>query len=128
LANEFGVHVTFRETATICIERPIGTGEAVETIATEPNPFLATVGLRVEPATVGTGAAFRLGVELGSMPYAFMRAVEETVHATLQLGLCGWQVSDYTVTLTHSGYWARQSHAHGSFDKSMSSTAGDFAT
>jgi ribosomal protection tetracycline resistance protein len=30
------------------------------------------------------------------------------------------------VTMTHSGYWARQSHAHGTFDKSMSSTAGDF--
>ena len=28
--------------------------------------------------------------------------------------------------MTHSGYWARQSHAHGDFDKSMSSTAGDF--
>jgi ribosomal protection tetracycline resistance protein len=28
--------------------------------------------------------------------------------------------------MTHSGYWARQSHMHGSFDKSMSSTAGDF--
>src|SRR5688572_6361195 len=28
--------------------------------------------------------------------------------------------------MTHSGYWARQSHAHGTFDKSMSSTAGDF--
>jgi ribosomal protection tetracycline resistance protein len=30
------------------------------------------------------------------------------------------------VTMTHSGYYARQSHAHGTFDKSMSSTAGDF--
>ena len=30
------------------------------------------------------------------------------------------------MTLTHSGYWPRQSHAHGTFDKSMSSTAGDF--
>ena len=30
------------------------------------------------------------------------------------------------VTLTHSGYSARQSHAHAVFDKSMSSTAGDF--
>ena len=30
------------------------------------------------------------------------------------------------VTLTHSGYWARQSHAHGGFDASMSSTTGDF--
>jgi translation elongation factor EF-G len=54
------------------------------------------------------------------------RRVEETVHETLGQGLCGWQVIDCTVTMTHSGYWARQSHAHASFDKSMSSTAGDF--
>jgi ribosomal protection tetracycline resistance protein len=30
------------------------------------------------------------------------------------------------VTMTHSRYWARQSHSHGVFDASMSSTAGDF--
>jgi ribosomal protection tetracycline resistance protein len=30
------------------------------------------------------------------------------------------------VTLTRSGYWPRQSHSHATFDKSMSSTAGDF--
>jgi hypothetical protein len=29
-------------------------------------------------------------------------------------------------TMTHSGYWPRQSHAHATFDKSMSSTAGTF--
>ncbi len=126
LADEYGVGVTFRETTTICIERPIGTGAAVWTIATDPNPFLATVGLRVEPAAVDAGVRFGLSVELGSMPAAFMTAVEETVHATLTQGLSGWQVTDCTVTLTHSGYWARQSHSHGSFDKSMSSTAGDF--
>ncbi len=126
LADELGIDVTFRETTTICIERPTGTGAAVETIGTDPNPFLATVGLRVDPAPTGTGVQFRLGVELGSMPYAFMRAVEETVHTTLQQGLAGWRVTDCMVTLTHSGYWARQSHAHGTFDKSMSSTAGDF--
>jgi len=28
--------------------------------------------------------------------------------------------------MNHSGYWARRSSAHGGFDKSMSSTAGDF--
>jgi ribosomal protection tetracycline resistance protein len=28
--------------------------------------------------------------------------------------------------MTQSGYAARQSHSHGTFDKSMSSTAGDF--
>jgi ribosomal protection tetracycline resistance protein len=35
-------------------------------------------------------------------------------------------VTDAEVTLTRSGYWPRQSHAHGTFDASMSSTAGDF--
>ena len=126
LANEFGIDVTFRETTTICIERPVGTGAAVEVIDKEPNPFLATVGLRVEPAPINTGVEFRLEVELGSIPLSFHKAVEETVHETLHQGLYGWQVTDCTVALTHSGYWARQSSAHGTFDKSMSSTAGDF--
>jgi ribosomal protection tetracycline resistance protein len=126
LADDFGVDATFRETTTICIERPVGVGTAVETIATEPNPFLATVGLRIEPRPVGTGIDFRLGVELGSLPLAFINAIAQTVHETLGQGLRGWAVADCAVTLTRSGYWARQSHAHGTFDASMSSTAGDF--
>jgi ribosomal protection tetracycline resistance protein len=126
LADDFGVAVSFRETTTICVERPAGTGEAVEIIDTDPNPFLATVGLRVEPAPIGSGVDFRLEVELGSMPFAFFKAVEETVKETLHQGIHGWQVLDCTVTMTHSGYWAKQSHAHAVFDKSMSSTAGDF--
>jgi ribosomal protection tetracycline resistance protein len=44
----------------------------------------------------------------------------------LQQGRFGWRVTDCLVTLTHTGYWPRQSHAHAVFDKSMSSTAGDF--
>lgn len=127
LMNDFGLHVTFRETTTICVERPAGTGAAFELIGKDPNPFLATVGLRVEPGPAGGGVEFRLEVELGSLPYAFMRTIEETVRETLQRGgLRGWEVVDCVVTLTHSGYWARQSHAGGVFDKSMSSTAGDF--
>ncbi|MEV4313423.1 translation factor GTPase family protein [Actinocrispum sp. NPDC049592] len=126
LADDYGIDVTFHETTTIHIERPHGTGAAFELIAKDPNPFLATVGLRIDPAPVGTGVRYQLEVELGSMPYAFMRAVEDTVYETLHQGLHGWQVTDCVVTMTHSGYWARQSHSHGTFDKSMSSTAGDF--
>ena len=48
------------------------------------------------------------------MPLAFFKAVEETVRETLRQGLHGWQVTDCTVTMTHSGYWPRQSHAHAS--------------
>jgi ribosomal protection tetracycline resistance protein len=124
LADDFGVEATFRETTTICLERPVGTGAACELGDTDSNPLLATVGLRVEP---GSGVTFGLEVELGSMPFAFFKAVEETVHATLRRGgLHGWRVSDCRVTMTHAGYWPRQSHAHATFDKSMSSTAGDF--
>jgi ribosomal protection tetracycline resistance protein len=126
LADDYGLAVTFRETTTICIERPAGTGAAFEIIATRPNPFLATVGLRVEPGPMDSGITFRLDVELGSMPYAFFVAVEEAVRETFRQGLHGWQVTDCVVTMTHSGYWPRQSHMHGKFDKSMSSTSGDF--
>jgi ribosomal protection tetracycline resistance protein len=126
LANDYGIPVEFRETTTICIERPIGSGAAVEIIDKPLNPFLATVGLRIEPAALDSGVRFRLAVELGSLPLSFLKAVEGAVHETLHQGIYGWQVTDCTVTLTRSGYWARQSHAHGSFDSSMSSTAGDF--
>ncbi|HEX5969866.1 MAG TPA: hypothetical protein VFY88_15410, partial [Intrasporangium sp.] len=104
----------------------VGTGAAHEIIDVPPNPFLATVGLRVEPAAPGAGVEFRLEVELGSMPPAFFRAVEDTVHAVLGEGLHGWPIPDCAVTMTHSGYWPRQSAMHAAFDKSMSSTAGDF--
>ncbi len=126
LAGEYGCAAGFSASTTICIERPAGTGAAFEIIDTPPNPFLATVGLRIGPGPADSGTAFRLEVELGSMPFAFFKAVEETVTAALRQGLHGWQVTDCVVTMTHSGYWPRQSHAHGHFDRSMSSTAGDF--
>jgi ribosomal protection tetracycline resistance protein len=126
LADEYGIGVSFHETTTICIERPAGTGAAFELIGTDPNPFLATVGLRIGPAPIGSGVELGLEVELGSMPFSFFRAVEVTVRETLRQGLYGWEVPDCTVTVTHSGYWAKQSHSHATFDKSMSSTARDF--
>jgi ribosomal protection tetracycline resistance protein len=127
LADDFGIDVGFRETTTICIERPIGVGAADERLRQQPNPFLATVGLRVEPAPVDSGVDFRLETHVqGTMPIAFFRAVEDTVRETLRQGLYGWQVTDCTISMTHSGYLPRQSHAHQRFDKSMSSTGADF--
>jgi ribosomal protection tetracycline resistance protein len=83
--------------------------------------------LRGEPAPIGTGVQFRrAGEVLGTMPLAFFNAVEDAVHETLQEGLYGWQVIDCVVTMTHSGYAPRQSHAHQGFNKRMSSTGEDF--
>jgi ribosomal protection tetracycline resistance protein len=126
LANDFGLDVGFRETTTICIERPAGTGAAVEILNEAPNPFLATVGLRVEPAVAGSGVAFGIEAELGSMPLAFFRAVEDTVRETLQQGIHGWQVTDCVVAMTHSGYLGKHGLGHQYFNKSLSSTGEDF--
>ncbi len=122
LAADFGIDAGFRETTTICVERPAGAGTAAEFMGEPANPFRATVGLRIVPAPAGSGVRFRLGVERGALPVAFQKAVEETVHQTLQEGLRGWQVTDAVVTLTHSGFtppppsgWSKWSSSAGDF-------------
>ncbi|TMC05374.1 MAG: TetM/TetW/TetO/TetS family tetracycline resistance ribosomal protection protein [Chloroflexi bacterium] len=106
LASDYGIDAEFRDSITLCVERPARTGAAFELIGRAPNPFAATVGLRVEPAAPGSGIAYRLEVERGSLPPSFHKAVEETVRETLRQGLRGWQVTGCTVTMTHSGYWS----------------------
>ncbi len=126
LADEFGIDVEFRETTTICIERPIGTGAAVERLNEPPNPFLATIGLRIEPRSPGSDVEFLIEAELGSMPLAFFKAVEDTVRETLHQGLHGWEVTDCAIAMTHSGYLGKHGLGHQYFNKSMSSTGEDF--
>jgi ribosomal protection tetracycline resistance protein len=116
LANDFGIDVGFRETTTICIERPVGTGAAVEYI--RKNPFLATVGLRIDPAAVGSGVRFALEADVRSIPLYiynaaedFRNAMEDYVRRALRQGLYGWLVTDCTVTMTHSGYLSPGSKA-----------------
>jgi ribosomal protection tetracycline resistance protein len=104
LLRDYGIGATFGPSQTICIERVAGTGEHVEIIFENDNPFYATLGFRIAPAPVGSG--IRYARELGAMPLAFYRAVEETVYETLGQGLCGWEVTDCAVTLTHAGYCA----------------------
>ncbi len=111
LAEEFGIDVSFRETSVICVERPDGTGEAVERLGKGDNPFLATIGVRVEPAAPGSGIDVRFAVEVGTVPFfvfgsveEFERVMAEIIRSDLQQGLGGWQVTDCRVTLIESDY------------------------
>jgi ribosomal protection tetracycline resistance protein len=111
LANEFGLDVTFRETTPIYIERPTRTGEAIEVLHAESNPFLATIGLRIDPASSDTGIAFRLEVDPRTAPLyiyktleSFTEHLDEYVRQTLREGMFGWQVTDCTVTMTKCIY------------------------
>jgi ribosomal protection tetracycline resistance protein len=127
LLQDFGVEATFSETSTICVERPIGTGHAVEFLNVAPNPFLATIGLRVEPAGEGSGVTYRRDSTIvGQMPGAYFKAVEDTVHHELAHGLSGWAVVDCVVTMTHAGYLGKHGLGHQYFNKAMSSTGEDF--
>lgn len=126
LESEYGVAVSFTRSTPLCIERVVGTGAAVELIGWATNPYLAGVGLRVEPAPVGSGVRLDLEVERGSMPAAFFAAVEDSAATALLQGPHGWQVPDCRLTMTHSGYWGRHSIGHAAFTKSISSTAADF--
>ena len=114
LAEQFGVEVDFRPTTAICVERVVGVGEAVERLWQGENPFIAGIGLRVEPGEPGSGVRFGYETELGALPYSFHKAIEETVHLVLREGLHGWELRDAQVTLMYSAF------------SSPTSTAGDF--
>ncbi len=126
LAEQFGVAVTFRPTVTVHIERIAGTGAAFAISSEHTTPYLATLGVRVEPAAVGAGVSCDLEVELGSMPPAFFAATWEGVRTGLAQGLSGWEIPDARVVLTHTGYWPRQSAMHQKFNKNVSSVGADF--
>ncbi|MDT8909474.1 TetM/TetW/TetO/TetS family tetracycline resistance ribosomal protection protein [Amycolatopsis sp. PS_44_ISF1] len=115
LAEEFGVPARFEPSRTLYVERLTGPGSAVRAPAPDERVyFWATVGLRVEPAAPGSGVGYALAVELGSLPLAFHKAIEETVHEALRHGPRGWEVIDCLVTLTHTRFYPPVS------------TAGDF--
>jgi len=111
LATDFGIDVEFRETTTLYIERPAGTGEAVEVLYAGDNPFRATIGLRIEPAPPGSGVVFRLHVDFRTVPLFvyrnkddFAANMEQYVRRALGEGLRGWPVNDCTVTMIECNY------------------------
>ncbi|WP_423465257.1 hypothetical protein ACO229_03290 [Promicromonospora sp. MS192] len=126
LQREHGVEARFGEVRTARTERLTGVGHALEVKKQDGNEFLATIGLRVEPAPVGSGVTFELECERGSMPPAFFDATEDTVRRSLAGGPLRYPVPDARVVMTHSGYAPRQSHMHQKFNKAMSSTGADF--
>jgi ribosomal protection tetracycline resistance protein len=111
LATDYGIEVEFLEATPIHVERPLSTGEAVEVLNAETNPFRATIGLRVAPGPVGSGIDFRLEVDAQSTPLyvyktleSFTEHMSKYVRQTLREGLAGWQVTDCVVTMNRCMY------------------------
>ncbi|MGH1286018.1 GTP-binding protein [Bacillus toyonensis] len=104
LHEKYNLQVTFSNTRVVCIEKPIGIGDSIEVMGEKENPFYATIGFKIERGELNSGITYELGVELGSLPLAFHKAIEDTVFQTLKQGLYGWEVTDIIVTLTRTGY------------------------
>jgi ribosomal protection tetracycline resistance protein len=124
LAREYGVEVSFAATTTICIERPIGTAEALEVISSpskanisgkssplSDNPYAATLGLRIEPGKPGSGIAFRTEVDVKLLPLYIFHTVPQFeaqmahfIADAFEEGLHGWRLTDCVVTLFDCGY------------------------
>ena len=112
LADDYGIEAGFRETTTIYIERPVRRGEAVELLTSDTNPYMATLGLRVEPGPVGSGMQFLLDIDQRSVPLyiyktegRFIDHMTQYVRLALRRGLYGWEITDCVVTLTRCDYY-----------------------
>lgn len=111
LADDYGLDVEFREPTIIYVERPAGSGDAIEILNKAPNPFDATVGLRIEPGQDGSGVDFRLAVPTRVIPLHLYKSRElfaddmrRSVELALREGLHGWRVTDCVVTMTDCEY------------------------
>jgi ribosomal protection tetracycline resistance protein len=112
LADEYGIQADFQETTTVYIERPVGRGEATAALTSDANPYMATLGMRIEPGPAGSGLTFALDVDERSLPLyiyksesRFIEHMMQHIRRALRRGLFGWEVTDCAVTLTRCGYY-----------------------
>jgi ribosomal protection tetracycline resistance protein len=111
LRDEFGLDASFGDTTPICVERPRGSGNALELLHGESNPYNAEIGLRIDPARDDSGIEFVLRVPARDVPLYvyktrddFRDQMERYVTSSLEVGLEGWQVVDCVVTMTQCAY------------------------
>jgi ribosomal protection tetracycline resistance protein len=132
LASEYGIAVSFHETTTIYVERPIGVGAALHLLQSDANPFSATLGMRIAPAPAGSGVALHVEAEPRTLPThiyktaaSFVAHLEQYLDRALDRGPRGWRVTDCTVTLTDVGYYVGDGPTKPS-GRTTRTTAADF--
>jgi ribosomal protection tetracycline resistance protein len=112
LADDFNVAAAFREVTMIYVERPLGSGSALEILQSDSHPYSATVGLRVEPGPVDSGVRFQLDFDPRLVPLYiyktaghFIDAMTQYILRAFERGLHGWQVTDCVVTMNECNYY-----------------------
>lgn len=111
LERDYGIATSFHGVTPLYVERPIGSGEAIEVMHGPGNPFDATIGFRIEPGPPESGVVFEMAVESSSVPLFLFKTmgnfadhIESWVSETLSEGLFGWEVRDCVVTMHRCAY------------------------
>jgi ribosomal protection tetracycline resistance protein len=130
LADDYGIGVSFRETTTIYVERPRRRGAALELLTSDANPYMATVGLLIEPGSAASGFEFALDIDPRSVPLyiyttegRFFNHMTNYVRGALDRGLYGWEVTDCLVTLNECDYYVSDGPAKPNVAMARASSA-----
>ena len=115
LASDFGIDVTFRETTTIYVERPVGTRRRGRAPASRrrirsppPSGCASTLRRSIPGVAVPTRRRLPRRSRCTSTRRvdSFVEAMTEVRPRTRsQEGLFGWRVTDCVVTMTECGYY-----------------------
>jgi len=99
LRRDYGIDVQLTDPMTIYMETPEKTAEAAVTMYEDGLPFHAAVGFRVEPLPRGSGIHYVSEIPTGHLQQVFQNGVEDGVHAYIDQGLRGWELTDMKVSL-----------------------------
>ncbi len=106
LEERFSVDAYFEEVKTIYRERLKMKSEYTIHIEVPPNPYWASIGLIIEPLSIGSGLVMESEISLGYLNQSFQNAVFDGVKKACESGLYGWEVTDLKVTFSHGVYYS----------------------
>lgn len=99
LKRDYGLDIQMADPMTIYMETPQKMAEAAVTMYEDGLPFHAAVGFRVEPLPRGSGLQYVSEITTGYLKQTFQNGVEDGVHAYLDQGLYGWELTDMKISL-----------------------------
>ncbi|MBN1649441.1 MAG: TetM/TetW/TetO/TetS family tetracycline resistance ribosomal protection protein [Spirochaetales bacterium] len=100
LETQYGIAVAFGEEILIYRETVKEKAECIVKMNIPGNPYIATIGLKIEPNTPGGGIEFRSEVSASEFPAKYLAGVRDGIHNALKQGIYGWEIDDIKVTLT----------------------------
>ncbi|MFS0782095.1 GTP-binding protein [Bacillus sp. 1P06AnD] len=104
LKERYGLEALFGSLLTIYKECPTQAGEAIINMGVKPNPYYASIGLRIEPLPIGAGIEYESLVSYGYLNSSFQNAVQQGVEKACRSGLNGIELTDAKITFFYAQY------------------------